>query len=783
MPIFLLGGGPERSSLPFESRVRLRPTPASFGFASVVRPVERAPFAFASLIRLQRRAQGVVFRSFVALRPAPGQTVGQAPPPAALPTPAPVQIIPGAAPQRWALSCPLGRAISANYQHEGDSETATLTLRGEHRAGGTLAVQAALGEAPALARELAVDTRQYEITRSREEGTTTVLRLYNVAAERARSFALPELVGWVSAPRLNYPDGQGPPLRELGVSDLVRRAFAAAGLAFSLIGPDPYAGETWQETRRDTSTAGRTPADVFGDVYGALGYSLLVRGSGLYGVPPGGSLSGGGEAFTRCEIESLTERGEAGQVPSLIRLSAAERVVRGPLAGRGDQGEGGTAEPDEGGEQSAEDRAASWLTITPTDQGLAVDAGYVFGGRLRETQQVEIGRVEVREDVEGVQEERVFERVLIADTRTRFWYHPDCPEAVVRQETVKRGYAYGLGTQPRMVGVLGQMFGASLPGGDLVENQTDTVTQGWYEHGQDAGYLNWRRTEGQRLISLEQRNPDDLPERRGPIEGREYVQEVQAEIYRRVGRLWNRYYATTGGAAVPLYDQGSEEAVRLTVRMGAQQTGSETMRNEPPRVEWPAEQAAPEGSDGEGEAGGPADSADADPNGAPDRAELNVPQRAAFAVEGGAGGRVEQGFPMLATPAKLPAFAALIAHAAGPRVVQEASLTAPRGLLPGSEISSPVSGVVESLSIRIEGGKGGATLRAVSRTPPPLSPVPWPPDNNRRRGFVVAVQGRRVTVDVPEGGRLSAALLPGFAEPAVGSVVEVALTGGRAVIA
>ena len=34
---------------------------------------------------------------------------------------------------------------------------------------------------------------------------------------------------------------------------------------------------------------------------------------------------------------------------------------------------------------------------------------------------------------------------------------------------------------------------------------------------------------------------------------------------------------------------------------------------------------------------------------------------AAFAVEGGAGGRVEQGFPMLATPAKLPAFAALIA--------------------------------------------------------------------------------------------------------------------------
>ncbi|WP_027459260.1 hypothetical protein [Deinococcus murrayi] len=783
MPIILMARSGRREPFEFVSTVQLDPQRAAFRFRSYVRPREVVPVAFGSLVRLRTARVPVRFASYAALRPAGG---------GALPPGSPVRVIAGQPPQRWAVSCPLGRAVSASYQHDGETETVTLTLKGRAQPGESLTVFASLGDAPAVARRLTVDPRQYEVTRTREGGVTTTLRAYNAAAERARSYPLPELVEWVRSPRLDYPDDYVvqpgllpasppplPPLRTVGVSDLVRRGFAAAGVAFSLIGPDPFEGETWQEKRRETSTGGRTPADLFGDTYGALGYRLIARGDALYGVPPGGSLTGEGDAFTRCEIESLTERGEGAQVPGRIRLSAAERAVLGPILPRDP---GADPETPEEGEPTEEDRQRSWKEVTPTENGFTVSAGYVLGGLLRQEQQVEIGRVEVKETVDGRAATRVFERVLISDTKTTYAYHPACTEAVVRQQTTKRGFGYTLNTRTRMVNVSGTLFSASLPGGDLVENQTEIITQTWYEDGDLAGYLKSRRTAGKRLVSVEQAGSEDEPQKRGPLQPREYVGQVLGEVYRRIGPVWHRYYATTGGASVPLYDLDSGEAVRLTVRTGAMQTGSEVMRNEPPRVNWPKPQP---------EEPGPGQEPGSDPDGRR-RNEINLPQRAAWRVEGGGTGTVEQTFGMLESAARLPQFAALLAQANGPRVVQEARLSVPRGLLPGSRVSSPVSGVVESLSINTEGGAGTATITAAQVTAPALTPIPWPAENDRERGFVAGVNAAQVLVNVPEIGPDGAVtyrprvatLLRGFGVPEVGAVVEIATdSAGQSVIA
>lgn len=760
MPLLLIFGarGTPEGSFRFDTVVKLSPRRVPVAFRSYVRPVERVPVTFASLIRLRSNRLPVAFRTYVALRPA------QAPGPA-LPPGTPVQVVPGGLPVRWRLSCPLGHAVQGSYQHDGDSETATLTIRGKATPSETLPVSALVSEQLALVRTLTVDPHQREEVRDRQ-GVTTTLRLYNPTGERARTFPLPELVVWHLYPHADAGES-GVPLRSVGVGDLVRRGFAAAGVGFSLVGGDPFAGTTWEEKTRDYSTAGKTAAGLFGDTYGALGYRLVLRGTSMFGLAPGASLSGSGETFTPCQIESLTTRTESAQVPGRIRVSAADRIVQGPL-------------PQDDDAPAEDDADLSWNRITPTAAGFTVDAGYVFEGIVRETQQVEIGRVEVTEAVDvqsaalygppsyqlspttsasgeitGYNVTRVFERVLISDTRTLNFYHPQNLKALVRQEIRKRGYGYGLGTQTQMVGVVGQMFGASLPGGDLIEDSTEAVTQVWYESGEHAGTLASRHVQGRRLISVEQEAAEDEPDKRGPVKAREYVGQADVELYRPIGKQWHRSWWKVGGGSLPVYDAESQEAVRLGIRTGTQECGSEVMDNEPARVEWP-------------ELGG--GSLDDE---APQRAELSVPQRAAFAVSGGGMGAVEQDYPMLTDPARLPEFARLIAAANGPRRVEEAQLKVPKGALPGSLIRSPVFGVVESLSITIENGKGTASLTAVEQTVPELLALAWPAEPGPVQGFVKKVEKQTVTVQLPAGGTRTAYLSPKAAAPAVGTVVSV----------
>lgn len=771
MPLLMLFGQAQEGTsaavpVKFDSRVRLEASGIPFRFRSYVRPDAPAPFTFASLVRLDAGTLSVALWSFVRLTDDQNAETGEADPAAPdedglSPTtgkPAPVRVMPGLRPQRWEMICPLGQAVQASYEHSGETETATLTLKTGQQLPDALPIYAKLGDAPAFAAHLTVDTRQYEVSRSRSDGVTTVVRLYNAAAQKAQSEPLPELVDWVYAPRFSFPEdytqgGKRPPrpaLRTIGVSDLVRRGFASIGVGFAVIGADPFEGETYQEKLREVSTRGRTAADLFGETYGALGYRLIVRGAALFGVPPGRGLTDDALTFSRCELDSLTERGEAANVPRMIRLSAADKTVYGPL-------------PKIPTDSTPEDDAkASWLDITPTENGYTYSAGYVFEGLLRETQEGEIGRVEVGETVDGRTMSRVFEGVLISDTRTAFQYHADCPDAVIWQETTKRGFSYSLGTQTRMEAVTGYMYDAYLPAGDLIENTVERVTQEWYEAGDFAGYLKVRRAESSRLVSVAQENAEGSPEQRGAVKAREYVTEVNTDIYRRIGNNWTRSSSVTGGVSVPLYDAGTGEPVRMSLKTGAQRTSTQIMRNDPPRVEWPKKDAQD----------------------VPQRAELSVPQRVAYALQGGNVATLDQSFGMLKTGEKLAMFAELLARANGPRVSHEAALSVPRVLLPGTPLKAPVAGIVESLSINIDGLRASASVSIGQLETPALTVTAWPRENNRRRGFVAESSRSGVLVEIPDEGKVYAELLPGFLPPAVGTVAEIATGGdGRNVIA
>lgn len=751
MPLILSsapsGGGGGEGTFAFTSTAQLRPRRTAFLFRSYVQLGKTVvPFSFASAVRLKSSRVPFSFTSFVALRPTGSRWAG------ILPTP--MQGIP---PKTWEVSCEVGKSSKFSYTHNGENESGTLTVQvPAAQIGNKVGITASLGSGPAIARHLTVDKRQFEETRTRE-GITTVIRFYNETAEKARSFPLPELVPWVKSPRLDYPNDYvlepglapsptlpaPPPLRSIGVRALVDQAFAAAGIGFSLIGPDPFEGETWLEKRRDTSTGGRTPADVFGSTYGALGYRLIVRGSALFGVPPGGSIDSASLAYTSCELESNTRRKEAAQVPGRIALSASDALVPAPKVDAPP-----SPDPDKEDEepsddtQTPEDKARSWREITPGPDGFTVSTGYVWNGLLREEQEISIGRVEVKETVDGEAVTRVFDRVLIGDTKTTYKYHPDCPDAVVEQVTTKRGFGYGLGTEVRMVGVLGRMFGGQFSAGDLVTNETEIITQTWYETPPLAGYLRSRTTAGKRLVSVEQEGAEEEANQRGPMQAREYVAQILRERYRRVDPNWHRHWETTGGATIPLYDLDSQEPIRLTVKTGTLISGSEVMRNEPPKVNWP--------TPAEVKPGTPEDPDDPNADKGP-QAEVNIPQRAMFAVEGGGEGGIQATFPMLASAAKLPQFAAILAHANGPRLTTSAQFQKPAAALPGSSISGAVSGVVVSLNINTEGKTGSATIEAESLEAPGITPIPWPAENDRERGTVVSINGQRVTVAIPTG--------------------------------
>lgn len=671
----------------------------------------------------------------------------------------PVAASVGAAPQRWEVSTPLGCATKATYTHSGEDETATLTLNVRREAlPEQLALTALLGDLPGVGTTLTVDPRQWEET-TQGGVTSTTIRLYNRAAYRARSSPLPELVSWVLYPR-RQSAGPGPAPRIASVSGLIRQAAHAVGVRFALIGPDPFAGETWQEGRRDTSTGGRTFADVFGEAYGALGYRLTVRGDLLLGVPPGGNITPTLPAWTVCEVESLTRRGESGGVPGRLQLTAADAQVPKLRPAQ-------VAAQPAGSPQSDLDAQQSWITSSQEGDVLTVSTGYVQGGVVRETQEVTLGRVDVREMVDDKEEVRVFERVLISDTYTTFSYHPSCPEALVGQSTIKHSYGYTLATKTQMRGVSGQMFNGNFAAGDLVGNEVETVQQAWYEGGPDAGYLAQRVAQSKRLVSVQQANPDGPLKDRGALQGREYVAQVLTDQYRRVGEGWSHQWGTSGGATVPLYDAETQETVRLTIKTGTMQSGSEIMRNDPPKVNWPK---------AEGQTDTPQDVPDL----------ISWPQRAQFVVTGGGPGTLQQSFPMLASMAPLRLFAGYLARANGPVLVRELSLKTPRAALPGD-------GDVTEFSLSLDGNKRTASITLETRTEPGLTAVPWPPERSQNLSGVVQARPSTGTATVAvltgvNGGvegiwQSVLALVPTGATASVGASVGLYLgAGGQYII-
>lgn len=793
MPFIILsqGSAPVPGFAAFPRQALLERTGAFATFPRYAELSQPVHLSFPRLAQLKRAGAFGTFprRALVAPPGSPlalliSPPVGSPPPagggPAPVPTPAPVQMIPGAAPVQVDVGCVLGSALKFEYEHTGESESATITVRkARSEFPDSLALTVASRGLAQFTTNLEVDRRQWE--ESTEGGvTTTTVRLYNPTVYLASTKPLPELVPWKLAPRSDT-EAKGPPPRQIGVSELVGMAAAAAGVTFSVLGGDPFSGETWMEGRRDTATEGKTFTSVASEVYGAT-HRLIVRGRALLAVPHGVDIHQAAitESFSPCAVTRMTRRGEAGNVPGTLRLSASDALVPKPPV------------PKEGPEDSTpeSDAKASWLSTSTSDGVTTTTAGYVQGGLLQQTQEVVRGQVIVTETVQpedikdyivnndsgglisnwggfeiipnystpepgkpatlvSYQVTRTFSAVLIGNTKTDFEYHPENPEALVKQVTLKQSYGYALNTEINPKGVVGTLYSGYISAGDLVSEETETVVQEWYESGELAGYQRRRTATGRRLVSMEQLNAEAPPAERGPLTGKDYVTQVVTDEYRRIGQLWNHTWGTSGGSSVPLFDAESGDAVRLAQKTGTATSGSEVMQNDPPKVNWP------KAADGNG-------NTETDEM----QDEVSVPQRMAFSVQGGGLTILQQDFPMLATPAKLPVMAALMAAANGPRIVTELELRSAFSVLPGA------AGVT-GLHISLDGGKFSSSVTREEVDTPALTPTPWPEPGQGGVSVVSKVAGQEVTMHTLNGTawKSSKATLPAGVTVAPGTTV------------
>lgn len=625
-----------------------------------------------------------------------------------------VHLLEGRAAVPIEATCILGKAVKASYEHTGDNETATVTIRGARETvPDTLVLDIIQNGVRGFTASLTVDKSQWE--ESTQEGVKmTTIRLYNATADTLNSKPLPPLTPWEINPRVQTA-AQGMPLRAVGVNELIYRAANAVGVKLVLMGDQVFADEHWLESRRETTTEGRTLADLLSDTYGAAGCQILIRGAVVYVVPPGERLSDAQLTFTPCELRNFMRRKEGGQLPGRLDLSAADAQVPRLKLGAGEQ------------PAPESDAAMSFIRRTPTgDGGETITTKYVQGGLLRQTQEVVLGRVEVKETVDDKEQTRVFDRVLISDVRTDYTYHPTAKEALIGQKTVKRSYGYTLGTKTEIRGVSGVMFAGFLTGGDLVGEEVEQVTQQWYENGPNQGYLRQRIAQGSQIANVQQKDAEEEPDKRGPVLAREYVTKTDYEEYTRFGDLWERSYGTMRGVSVPLFDTSSGEAVRLATRTGSTVRASELMENEPPKVAWPnlAAQNSDEGA----------------------TEEMSVPQHSRFVLSGNGTAQVSRTFGMLRNRAKLPLLARWIAQSLAPRLRQEVQLNRAVGYLPGD-------GNLASLSLEID---TASRTRKISLTTldfdrvSSVSEVPWPQPFGLS-GVVVSRIGDTVQVQVLSG--------------------------------
>lgn len=632
----------------------------------------------------RERATALLLQPLAQARARGAATLYQSLSPAAHPQaawPAPV-VYRGQRPQRWELSCLLGTALSGSITLQEARQVAELTFAGKYypsqlprRVTFTLSLRG-------TATTVTLDTdEQYSISTAGGQ-TRTTLRWRNAAAERAATRQLDEVVPWHLAPRPPQPEGDATPPRTIGVMEAVVKCAGQIGLAFAMASGNPYGGEFWKEGVRDYSASGKTFTAVFSETYGKLGYTLVIWGERAYAVPPMGDL--GTAALSHCALLTQEETYAVSHVPTRIRVTSPDWLVPAPPL-------------------LPEVKDIITRRETETANGITTEAITTYQGqRLIEKVSISTGTVVARE---GTAAPVTFSNVLTGSEVTTIKYHPDNPEAIIREETRKLEVVYDINTKVKALQIRGPRGSTSATVGDVLRDDTDITLTSWYTPADGrllSGYQRQKAIYQRRLKDAEQKNAEAEPSERGPLIGRGYVNSASVEAFRtRDGVSWIREYSESGGGNLPVYDTDSGDAVRLIERNSTVKTQTQGGVT-PPRLNWPEPEQPPP--------------------------LFPFLQRKAYALTGGRAGELSQDFPMLETGDKLDTFAQSIAQANAPRLEQSYALAGATTARPGVRIEG---GRITELTASVKGSQVTVGLSLQELKPVSMRGIDWPEEELR----------------------------------------------------
>lgn len=476
-----------------------------------------------------------------------------------------------------------GTVFSWAYDHSGLYEELEVTVDGLHGLAEPIAFLEVISKVNGTeyARlPTRVFSHQGQEPQTDEGRNRTTFRFRNDFDQALRGVKLPELIPW----RLEPPKpGCAPARRTVNVSALIHQIMRDYVDFWFVLDSDLPAFQ-FEENRRDYSTLGKTPQQVWDETFGALGMVLTLTPRGF-----GNRLAGrwvqphrtqAGAALPPDLILTRNPQRENRHTPARLTLRGGDHVTDLTPAKLLEW-----VRDDPAYQEIAREVALEGEYIDPvTSSGTArtVRGWRKTIGQLVAEIQITTDDVTVQETVDGVTQSREFRGVATGYTHTQITLDPLCPSRPLRKITRTKSWAYGLSTELGSFSTTGPGLYWNLTVGDLTADELTDTTYTYSPQGHQA-----TETESSTaLASVQQEGAELPPAERGAVQAREYVRTVKRTSWQPTGAgRWQRITLVSRQKLVPLYDLESGDAIRTQLVTSTLPLPTEVTDQAPPSFE------------------------------------------------------------------------------------------------------------------------------------------------------------------------------------------------------
>ena len=516
-------------------------------------------------------------------------------------------IVTGRKPRTFRLGGAGSPVLSFDYSRTARGQEMTLVLAGERRVTSSefLTVQIQALNGPGTQTLTVPCDGEYSIERLPGGGARTTLRGIDPDYAKLENTRLPEMIPWLKDPsrEVALPGYRSITRQVIPVTQLIDRAFRLAGQTLIFGQADVLQEQQWEETRRETSTLGKSPLALWQEAHGAVGYELVWIAPKIWKAYRPGEVEGYGTPVDPGGVLPGNETRKTLQYPAGVRIQVGDNFTSrdGYLAEVAVQG----GLPDQALDQDGKavkveqrDKATSEFEVRPdaelTGQTLNEDRTesvyYIqkLNGRVVRTIDVTLGNMQAAFELTARPGEkpRDFSRVVLAYTETTNTYLTALSSTLASTRSVSKRYAYAYDvvltpTDPPAAFKLGIANAGALLG----EETSSEV----YVYSHAGGHLRTKTRSEERITAIKQANADstDPASPPGPPEALERSRTVTTETWTPVGEgQWRHGTSRTHAAKLPVQDTVSGDWVKQ-ISAPVVSAASETTDNAPPSVSDP----------------------------------------------------------------------------------------------------------------------------------------------------------------------------------------------------